>query len=378
MRPRLVALLGFVAASIVRCSAPPPAFERASGRPFTAAEDAFHADPRWLGADAALSIPLDGERTLWLFGDTFVATTDARVRTESTMVRNSVALQRGPELRRDAMEFAWREDAPVKPSSFFAEPGDGRWFWPGHGLRPLGAGKGPLVVFLFALRRDEGPELGFASAGFALAVVDDPDAPLHAWRPRIVEAAAPPFDALPATAVVADGDHVVALAIRQRGAHAGTLVRYAASALARGELEDARWWCGPDRGWVAPSNVGAGGPCFVIDDAGAECSLHFDERTRSFVHVASYGFGASTIGVRTAAALTGPWSEPVEVYRPPESDALRPFVYAAKAHPELRGPARNDLVVTYATNSFEFSDVVLSTGASARYWPRCVAVRLRD
>jgi hypothetical protein len=113
----------------------------------------------------------------------------------------------------------------------------------------------------------------------------------------------------------------------------------------------------------------------VIDDAGPECSLHFDARTGVFVHVATYGFGATTIGVRTAPSLTGPWSAPQTVFRPVESDGPRPFVYAGKAHPELTGPEPGDLVVTYATNSFEFGDLFGPAGA-ALYWPRFVAVRI--
>ena len=60
-----------------------------------------------------------------------------------------------------------------------------------------------------------------------------------------------------------------------------------------------------------------------------------------------------------------------------ESDGPRPFVYAAKAHPELSGPEPDDFVVTYATNSFEFGDLFTPDGAKSLYWPRFVAVKIR-
>jgi hypothetical protein len=94
--------------------------------------------------------------------------------------------------------------------------------------------------------------------------------------------------------------------------------------------------------------------------------------------VASYGFGATTIGVRTAPAVTGPWSAPLEVYRPPESDEPRVFVYAAKAHPQLVAPDAADLVITYATNSFEFSDLFTPQGERELYWPRFVTWRVPE
>lgn len=192
---------------------------------------------------------------------------------------------------------------------------------------------------------------------------------------RIVDGPALPFDATPATAVVRDGDQIVALAIPTQGTKAGLLVRYAASALARGDLTGAQWWAGATRGWVATAAVGSAGPTPVMDDAGAECSMHWDATRSVYVHVASYGFGATTIGLRTARALTGPWSAAVTVLRPPESDGATPFVYAAKAHPELRGP-NGDLLVTYVANSFQYADLFTVVGQRTLYWPKMVAVHL--
>ena len=342
------------------------------GRAFVEADRLFHRDPRWLGADAALSVPLSKDRTLWLFGDTFVATSNANLRSESEMVRNTVAIQTGSDPRTASIAFCWRKNADGLPRSFFREHGQ-RWYWPGHGIR---LAEGPLVIFLYVMVGTPGKNLGFACTGYALAVIDDPDASAATWEPRIVEAAQSPFDAVPATAVVRDGAHVIALAIRQEGAHAGALVRYPAASLAKGDVSQAEWWAGDARGWVPEAALGPSGPAFVMDDAGPECSLHWSARTRSFIHIASYGFGASTIGLRTAPALTGPWSSPVVVYRPPESNGPRPFVYAAKAHPELVGPKAADLVVTYATNSFNFADLFTKQGERFLYWPRFVVVQV--
>jgi hypothetical protein len=364
-------VLMVVTLSAISCSSKPAA-SGPRGHAFLEADRLFHQDPRWLGADAALSAPLSKGRTLWLFGDTFVALSSANVRSESNMVRNTVAIQAGDDPRTASIAFSWRKNTDGKPASFFPEHGE-RWYWPGHGIR---LAEGPLVIFLYDMANTPGKGLGFACAGYAIALIDNPDAPAATWEPRIVEAAPSAFDAVPATAVVRDGAYVTALAIRQEGAHAGALVRYPAASLVKGDISRAEWWAGDARGWVPESALDSGGPVFVMDEAGAECSLHWDEQTRSFIHIASYGFGASTIGLRTAPALTGPWSSPVEVYRPPESDGPRPFVYAAKAHPELVGQNAADLVVTYATNSFEFGDLFTQQGARSLYWPRFVIVHV--
>ncbi|MEJ2719765.1 MAG: DUF4185 domain-containing protein [bacterium] len=356
--------------SAIACSSPHIAYGNSTGRAFAEADRLFHGDPRWLGADGALSVPLSKGRILWLFGDTFVATSNAHVRSESEMVRNTVAIQTGKDPCTASMTFHWRRDNDGSPASFFPESGD-QWYWPGHGIQ---LNEGPLVIFLFAMIGVPGRGLGFATKGYALAVIDNPNRSPELWNLRVVDVTPNAFDAIPATAVIRDSTYVVALAIRQEGTHAGALVRYPVTSLARGDATTAEWWAGESRRWIPSSSLGESTPAVVLDDAGSECSLHWDESTRLFVHVASHGFGASTIGLRTAPVLTGPWSSPRIVYRPPESDGPRPFVYAAKAHPELIGPKPGDLVITYATNSFEFADLLTKEGSRSLYWPRFVAV----
>ena len=365
--PLILMTLAIVACLSLGCIASGP-----TGRAFVEAERLFHQDPRWLGADGALSVRLSNGRILWLFGDTFVATSNARVRSESKILRNTVAIQTGNDPRTGSVVFKWGQEADGSPASFFLEHGE-RFYWPGHGIR---LDEGPLVIFLYALVATPGMGLGFECVGYAIAVIDNPDEPLQTWKLRVVDARANTFDAIPATAVLRDNGYVVAIAIRQQGTHAGALVRYPVASLVQGDATTAEWWAGDALGWVPASLLGEEGPAFVLDDAGGECSLHWDTRTKSFIHVASYGFGATTIGLRTAPTLTGPWSAPVVVYRPPESDGPRPFVYAAKAHPELAGPDPADLVVTYATNSFEFADLLTEKGERTLYWPRFVVVRL--
>jgi len=84
-------------------------------------------------------------------------------------------------------------------------------------------------------------------------------------------------------------------------------------------------------------------------EVASEISIQADARGR-FVEVNSQGFGGTDIVLRRAPKLEGPWSAPQKIYRPPESDWKDPFVYAGKAHPELKG---GDLVVTYGVNGKE-------------------------
>ncbi|BCW87267.1 hypothetical protein sos41_03960 [Alphaproteobacteria bacterium SO-S41] len=328
----------------------------------------FHADPRWLGGDAAVSVALGDDRILWLFGDSFVDLAPPYRRDEAAFPRNTVALETGADPRDARMAFFWRRDAKGVPASFFPEDG-AEWFWPGGGIR---LEDGMLAIFLQRIHAVTGG-FGFATKGYAVMLIANPDEAPDAWRLRRVDGPALPFDALPGAAVLRDGPYVVALAVRQQGTHAGAFVRYDAAALAKGDLTKAEWWAGDGRGWVATAALGTAGPAFVIDDAGAESSLHWDACARAFVHVASYGFGASDIGRREAARLTGPWSAPEAVLRPPESNGPAPFVYAGRAHAALATPAGTEML-TYIASSFKPDEIISATGQAQLYWPRVARV----
>lgn len=141
----------------------------------------FHKDPRWLGADDAYSVAVGGDRVLWLFADTFIATTDAHVRGESKFIRNSLAIQTGLDPSVASIEFHWRDAG--EPASFFPEKDD-LWFWPGDGER---VGEG-LLIFLMAIRAVEGG-FGFEVAGSDAVWIADTDTSPNTWSPTTVAGA---------------------------------------------------------------------------------------------------------------------------------------------------------------------------------------------
>ncbi|HTF88935.1 MAG TPA: hypothetical protein VK843_11040 [Planctomycetota bacterium] len=317
----------------------------------------FHRDPRWLGADAAFSVDLGGDRILWLFGDSFIATSDAHVRRASHMVRNSIAIQRGRDPSRAEIDFFWKPG----PASWLAEQGE-TWFWPQHGLRIPG---GPLILFWSRLHATPGQGLGFMAEGWVCVAIDNPDESPEAWVPRRLEPGRFPAGILPAQGLMLEGDQVLGLAIREPGDHAGFGLRIVAAALARGDLEQLELW---DGHWTRASDCSA--PRAILADAAPESSLHLDRKLGRYVHLRSLGFGATTLALETAEQWIGPWSAPVEVYRPPESDRSGAFVYAGKAHPELEGA---DIVATYASNSFDFATLVAD---ASLYYPRFVRITI--
>ena len=62
-------------------------------------------------------------------------------------------------------------------------------------------------------------------------------------------------------------------------------------------------------------------------------------------------FVSSSISFRTAPALTGPWSAPVDVYPIPADMLTGAFCYAGKAHPELSPPGAAEIVFSFMCNT---------------------------
>jgi hypothetical protein len=300
----------------------------------------FHSDARWLGADGAYSVDLGNDRSLWLFGDTFVAREPGGGRADAFFVRNSVAVQTGRDPSRALIGFAWGAAADGTPRSFVDQDG-ADWFWPGGGAR-IG---GTLIMFWSRVQSPAGDPSGFEAAGWRALVVDDPDDPPSQWIPR--DAALPAGDTggiYPGNAVLVAGDFLYPYAEAPSSLHDIYLVRWSAAAAAAGDLTTPAWWCGS--GWAAAC---AGGPAVVVPEGAPELSVHADGRLAPFVMVQSEGYGATRLALRTAPAPEGPWSDVESFFRPPEDAAQDAFVYAGKAHPELAGA---DLVATYVPSSF--------------------------
>jgi len=346
---RLATLVGslVIAVGAAACMDDEPATVSMTAEAWPEADKLFHQDPRWLGSDGAYSVPLDDGRILWLFGDTLVATSPANVRSESAFLRNTVGIQRGTDPTNAAMRFYWRRTRD-EPSSYFPENGD-RWFWPKHGVQL----DRTLVIFLSRIKlKPEGdPGFNFEGDGWRVAIVEDASDMPAAWRIRIVTPIHAPPGIVPGEAVNVIGGHVVSLAVGD--GFGGYLVRWRVEDLAAGRLEESEWWAGR-QGWVSVSEL-EGLPARVIEKVGPEASLHFDTELDRWVLGWTEGFGAATVVVSLAPRIEGPWSEPMEVYRPPEGDRPGNLIYAGKGHPELDGA---DLAVTYV--------------ASTAYYPRFV------
>lgn len=296
----------------------------------------------WTGADAAYSVDLGHDRVLWLFGDTFMGRVVDGKRVGVTMTRNTVGLQHGhdPSTARITFHVGATKDGVFPP------PGGKGWIWPMDGVRtPRG-----LAVFLGHFEAtSDGSAFGFRARGHALALVANPDAEPEHWRSTMAPL---PFDGYGiALTPVGATLHIFGYRDETTG---GVLRRSAVLArapLASPERYD-RWRFWDGARWVSDAKLAKP----LWDECATELSVHGTGPGGGPPYVAVYTRNGLSpdILVRTAPALTGPWSEARVVYRCPEMKGPV-FTYAAKAHRELVG---GEIVATYVTNAGDLGTVV--------------------
>ena len=359
----LVFLIGLAGIATPLRAAESPCFESSAWRE---ADSLFLGNPHWVGADGAFSIDLGNDRTMWLFGDTWIDPSGQHTRRDARMIRNSVAIQTGADPSNATIEFYWQTTAEDAPQAFFA-PQDDEWFWPGHGVR-LGD---RLILFLNRLRgTDTG--LGFASAGWNAVMVENLDGEPSDWRTRTLETPPNPLGIIVGFASsLQRREHLYAFGSQDPvKSHPVYVARWPLEKAREGDLRTPEWWGGADIGWIADSSSIPRWP--VFEDGQSELTVHFDDRAGQFIVVQTVGFGSADLAIRFAKELTGPWSLARKLYRPPEYDRPNIMIYSAKAHPQLKGA---DLVLTYSTNTFKFPEHLTD---SRIYYPRFVRLTSCD
>ncbi|MDQ1687660.1 MAG: hypothetical protein QOK42_635 [Frankiaceae bacterium] len=314
-----------------------------TGADWPEADARFRADPRWLGGDDGYTVHLGGDRTLWLFGDTFIAEA-GQTRSDTDVVHSSIALQTGLDLATCDFHFDWRRTPDGRPLSL-VETGDETWLWPGDGLLV----DGRLLLFFMHVRSTrpdldgmdaaweaEGSMGFFEVFGWQAFVVLDPQKDLADWQFEPVTRPDVSHGSVIGTAVIEYGDHVLAYCYTADGA---LLARWKRATAAAGDLSEPEWWC--EDGWGAQ-----GRPVVVLPDALTEFTVHRGDASRwVLTEVTGFAEPEAAVSLRFADQPEGPWSASTPVHplrdRPPGA-----VIYAGKAHPELAGPG---LVVSHVT-----------------------------
>ena len=298
----------------------------------------------WLGSDVGESVVLSREKTLWLFGDTFIGSLSNGMRLPpASMVNSTIAIQDRTKSPPDCMSFYWKEKNG-KPASFFTHqdgtPGDYYWVTKGVML------KRELFLFGWGICTDEKNGLGFREEGTVMIRVPNPLDPPARWVQKVNPLKIDRGNNFH-TAVFVKRPYLYLYGIVQPRQTA--LARVRINDLLKGRLSEAYeyWVEGPKRphwGKAATNCV----PQFL--PINSECVVHFEPAWGLYTCFTYDVFGPE-IYLTVAKDLTGPWSKPAPIYWVPEHHQFSfPIIsYAVRQHPEL-STKPGEIILSYATN----------------------------
>ncbi len=335
----------------VGCGGPsePPPTGTSSAWP--EADALFKSDPRWLGGDIAYAVPLGDERTLWLFGTSYVDLGLTGDRALATSVRNTVAVQTGLDPSLATIQFHWG-DAGGAPEAFFARD-DGDWLWPNDGMR-IGD---TLILFYSRMRATVTPgPFQFTRVGCVALRVMNPDDDPSSWLVVEVDLPAIGVDAAIGVSTYRRDGFVYAYEVPDapNGAY---LLRWTDAQFESADLTAPEWWSGDQAGWISGT---AGVVAPVFHKTPPSFSVSYDATRSRIVLTESLGhnggFLANHLGVRFASRIEGPFGISYSIFRPAEvQNDVDAFVNGGHAHPHLLGA---ELVSTYVPNHLDQNEVI--------------------
>lgn len=348
--------------------------------------DRFQVVRRWTGADGAYSVPINSQKTLWTFGDTWIGEIRNNQRLNTTMINNSVALQKTADPLAP-LSFHWGKTVQ-EPRSLWVTNEGGSFFWPGDGAMV----NGKLYIFLHKIKPDRSqPEpFQFRSVNDVLLCVENPEDEIELWRSSYQDMGNDPNVLQFATACLLHGHYIYIYCSHPKArkgldSHPAILARILKDDLAAGRFHTIEYLCCAE---PASSNESGSGdsvhassgtsawlrelrnPFILFPDAAPEMSVTTISGIRGFVAVYMPPL-SKEIFLRHAPAPEGPWSERIKIYDCPEKDKSV-LLYSAKAHQELTRAPR-ELIVTYCRNSSEFKTHLEN---ASLYFPRTIRVLL--
>ena len=351
--------------------APSVPFEVMSAKPASALTQQFQQAEGWTGGDVAYSIPLGPDRTLWLFGDSFIGRIESGRRVAARMIHNAVAWQSLKE-HKTPLRFFW-DQSGKEPAALLRPTAKETWYWPADGVLV----DSKLYLFCKVVRRKAEGAPGFEFDWFAneLLRIDNPREEPGKWkveRCRLPEGK----EALRlGVACLCDGDYLYAYGLFPASAckplHMPLgVARLHKDKLTALDMKGWQYWChGPnDEHWSdKPADLV---PLFT--DGAPELSVSRVRGIDGWVAVYTpIGIGTE-IAVRHAPKPWGPWSRRLSVYRSPDPGA-KVFTYGVKAHPEL-SLRDGQLFITFCRNIGALADHMRKPEI---YFPQGVEVQLR-
>jgi Domain of unknown function (DUF4185) len=331
----------------------------------------------WLGGDDAYSIPLGDGRSLWVFGDTFIATApDAPRGPSSAFIRNSIGVT-SCAAGKCSIQYFWGHKEG-KSDSMFSIPG-ADWLWPMDGF----VQDDTLYIAMMQMHVENGGgALGFDFSGILLASIPNYTAPPEQWKVSyqqlnkggdaivgvsIVVRQGPGGNPDPKNAQGANYAYFFTLARGKGGAeqHLG-LTRIALNQLGNAARPGSSAWeyLRADSSWAAWNSTDTTLPknsAVLLKPGATEMTVRYHEATKQWLAAYPIAFQQSA-EYALSDSITRGWKSSKPLYDYPEMKISNTnytphvFCYAVEEHVEFEKP--DQLVFSYACNSTEEKEVL--------------------
>lgn len=301
----------------------------------------------WTGGDGVYSIPLSDNRSVFIFGDTYLGeVTEDNSRVNSTpAVKNSLVIWDKGKIK----TIIGVEQSMKKPQPYFqtADP-DSTWFWPGHGYE----NDDSLTFFLAEFKATGYGVFGFEWTGTSIATIKTDK--IGIAQPTITEWQHG-TDIHFGMATLVEDDVVYVFGIK------AFQVYVAKTKL----VADTNWeyWNGKD--WTVNSNSSQ-----PLDGVYASEQFSVFKHEGQYVILSQAAMLGKEIFAFTSKSLLKGWSKPIKLFSTtePVSDSTL-ITYNALAHPQFTH--QDKLLISYCVNSTDFLSIYRDV---RRYRPRFIQV----
>jgi len=311
----------------------------------------------WLGGDNVLSLALTGNKTLWLFSDSFIGPAESKDRSLSTIIANTAAISICENDKWETQYF-WRSGRKSAVKPIFDSFSDQYKYWP---TELFEVNKTLYVVLHKVAPKSDSNEhdlFNFTLVGTTIAEIQNfrSTTPAH-WEITYVEWP-DIFDPNKWNGgMTVHGDYLYTFTGRDVRKY--NLIRMPLTSIVRPDdhieyfSDRDTWESGYDYHNAKMLMEGIIGG-----------SVIFHQEIGKWVMICGPEFLSNEIHIRTAENITGPWSAPGVFYRPPEqlpeSGEYHPsyFCYGAREHLAYYDKKNGSLLVTYDCNSSDLKKLV--------------------
>lgn len=291
----------------------------------------FTRSEGWTGGDATYSIPLPNNRTLWLFGDTFIDQVNPdRSRPSFRLINNCLVEQNGNDFT------TIQGGTSSTPKAFATPTDDASWYWPGHGT----VQEDTLYLFMHAFGTGGGGMWDFFRTGVDLLKINPYTFEVYS-NERVLDGPSVSYGAH----VLPDSDYTYIY-----GVLADNPAKYAYVARSNSRM-DPPWEYYANGQWVLDQKQATS----ILYDISEQFSV-FKYEGKYYLLTQHHIFG-NEIYIYSSDFPVGPWENRRTVYCTPETEGNL-FTYNAYAHPQFMN--NGELLISYNINSFDFNDLLES------------------